>query len=112
MRFSKQRTPHRYQPVSDSQNRRIVSTTYVIRVAKNSPLPTGTVQVVKSLSADTCVIKGAISVAWDVALSTTNKPPARKTRLMSGHHPTYSERFESSLWAVRNGGIVFLTECL
>src|SRR4051812_18397701 len=48
--------------------------------ARNSPFPTGTRLVVKPLSARTAAVKSAISCGCDVALSTTSKPPGRRTR--------------------------------
>src|SRR5574337_522207 len=68
---------------------------YRALTAMNSPLPTGTVQEVKAESPATRATQGAISARWDRALSTTNRPPGRRTRRMSGHHPGYSGRSES-----------------
>lgn len=57
------------------------------RTAMNCPLPTGTSLHRKDMSARTACMKSAISVACEVALSTTIRPvPRLSTRRSCGHH--------------------------
>src|SRR5436305_9568710 len=63
--------------------------------ARNSPLPTGTWLVANSAAVSTKAMNGPICSACDVALSTTSRPPGRRTRLRWGHQSGYLERSAS-----------------
>lgn len=90
-RTAPQQNNHATAPVGIIEHLAAVRTPLAIqsatRTAMNCPLPTGSSLHRKDMSARTACMKAAISVACEVALSTTNRPvPRLSTRRSCGHH--------------------------